>query len=129
MVEFDPLWYENLKKSQLSPPNYVFGIVWPILYTMMFVALILVLRSVSIKSKAVLLFAGQLFLNLIWSPIFFTYKLYSIALLDILLLIIVLGFTIIAFYKISHVAAYLLVPYLLWLSFASYLNTYIVMNN
>jgi len=50
-------------------------------------------------------------------------------LVDIFLLIIVLGFTIISFYKINHIAAYLLVPYLLWLSFASYLNTYIVMNN
>ena len=96
---------------------------------MMFMALILVLRTASINSKAVLLFVGQLFLNLIWSPMFFKYKLYSVALLDIFLLIIVLGFTIVAFYKISHVAAYLLVPYLLWLSFASYLNTYIVMNN
>ena len=129
MVEFDPLWYGNLKKSPLSPPNYVFGIVWPILYAMMFVALFLVLRKVSITSKAVLLFAGQLFLNLIWSPIFFQYKLYSVALLDIFLLIIVLGLTIISFYKINPISAYLLVPYLLWLSFASYLNTYIVLNN
>lgn len=129
MVEFDRLWYENLQRSPLSPPNYVFGIVWPILYTMMFVALILVLRTASIKSKAVLLFAGQLFLNLIWSPIFFKYKLYSVALIDIFLLIIVLGFTIVSFYKINNVAAYLLFPYLLWLLFASYLNTYIVMNN
>jgi len=129
MVEFDPLWYGNLKKSPLSPPSYVFGIVWPILYAMMFVALFLVLRKVSITSKAVLLFAGQLFLNLIWSPIFFQYKLYSVALLDIFLLIIVLGLTIISFYKINPISAYLLVPYLLWLSFASYLNTYIVLNN
>ena len=125
----NPFWYKYLKKSPYTPPDYVFGVVWTFLYTLMAISLLLVLQTTSFFSKPVLLFMTQLVFNLAWSPLFFKYKLIRLALVDLLLLVVVLIFTIRAFYNIKPVAAYLLLPYIAWLGVAAYLNTYIVFNN
>ena len=125
----NPFWYKYLKKSPYTPPDYVFGVVWTFLYTLMAISLLLVLQTTSFFSKPVLLFMTQMLFNIAWSPLFFKYKLIRLALVDLLLLVVVLLFTIRAFYNIKPVAAYLLLPYLAWLGLAGYLNTYIVFNN
>jgi translocator protein len=118
-------WYSSLVKPALNPPSWVFSPVWTVLYIMMAVSAFLVLgkgwekRNVKV---ALLLFAVQLVFNLLWSYIFFTRHSIGGALVDIILLWLAIVATIVAFYKISHPAAWLLTPYLLWVTFASYLN-------
>jgi translocator protein len=121
-------WYSSIKKSNLTPPNYIFGIVWPILYTLIFVSLI-VIFSKGINRLGLLFFILQFICNIIWSPLFFKYKKIKLALLDLILTIIFTGLTIYYFYKKSKLSAYLLVPYMIWICFALYLNLFIVINN
>jgi len=122
-------WYNNLKKSPLNPPPWVFGIVWPILYTLMAASFILVWRTPTSKAHKQLgltAFIVQLILNLSWSPTFFRYKQLNLSLVIIILTWISIGFTGVLFYRVNPLAAYLLVPYWIWVSFAIYLNAYIV---
>lgn len=120
-----PTWYAALEKPALNPPSWVFGPVWGILYLLMGVAAFLVWRKgwgrKEIKA-ALCVFGAQLFLNTIWSIIFFGLHNPGWALVNIIALWLAIIWTIIVFYKISKPAAYLLVPYILWVSFASYLN-------
>lgn len=120
-----PTWYAALEKPALNPPGWVFGPVWGILYLLMGVAAFLVWRKgwerKEIKT-ALCVFVAQLFLNTIWSIIFFGLRNPDWALVNIIALWLAIIWTIIVFYKISKPAAYLLVPYILWVSFASYLN-------
>ena len=124
-------WYKNLNKSKLSPPGYVFGIVWPILYTMMAISLSLVWNSKKCfpYCSAMTYFFIQLAFNLVWTTLFFKLKKPKLALMDIIVILIFTIITFNEFIKINTTAAYLLVPYIIWLSFATYLNTYIVFNN
>lgn len=121
-----PNWYARLVKPALNPPAWVFGPVWTTLYALMGIALFLVWKSPSVAPKerrrGVVLFFIQLFLNAIWSIIFFGLHSPGWALVDIVALWLAIVWTMFIFYKISKPAAYLLVPYLLWVSFASYLN-------
>ena len=121
-------WYSKIKKSHLSPPNYIFGIVWPILYTLIFISLIVIVYN-GINKLGLLFFILQFICNIIWFPLFFTYKKITLALLDLILTIIFTGLTIYYFYKKSKLASYLLVPYMIWICFALYLNLFIVINN
>jgi len=113
-----PNWYVTLNKPFFSPPNWVFGPVWTILYILMGYSLYLVWK----KKKVPSVFWLQLILNASWSIIFFGMKNPGLALIDIALLWVAIVLTIKSFYKISKSAAYLLIPYLLWVSFASILN-------
>lgn len=123
-------WYAGLAKPALNPPAWVFGPVWVTLYLLMGVALWLVWRSDSpAKGKAVWLFAAQLVLNAIWSPIFFGAQSLGNAMAIIVLLWSAIVLTILVFRNISKAAAWLLVPYILWVSFALYLNYAIWMLN
>ena len=124
-------WYKNLKKAPFSPPSWIFGVVWPILYCLMFIALFLVWTNDKCKPycSAVTYFAIQLILNLMWTTIFFKNQNPQLALLDIALIIIFTYFTWQKFNPISKMAGNLLVPYLAWLSFAFLLNLYIVIHN
>jgi translocator protein len=125
-------WYKNIKKSPLSPPSWLFGVVWPILYCMIFASLILVVKDFKnnrIFKYSLIMFFLQLIFNLIWTTIFFKFKKYKLALVDLYLTIIFTGLTIYYFYKLNKISAYLLIPYFLWICFASYLNLYIVLNN
>lgn len=116
-------WYAGLIKPALNPPSWVFGPVWVALYALMGVALWLVWKSNSAgKTKAVWLFTAQLALNAVWSPVFFGFHSIGDALAIIVLLWAAIALTIFVFTKVSKTAAYLLVPYLIWVSFAAYLN-------
>lgn len=126
-----PTWYVILNKPFFSPPNWLFGPVWTLLYIMMGVALYLVIsdKKKAVKEKAIQIFVIQLILNVAWSIIFFGLKNPAVALVDIVALWIGIYFTIKSFYKINRLAGNLLVPYLLWVSFATILNLSIVILN
>ena len=117
------LWYQGLIKSDLNPPGYVFGIIWPILYLLMGIT---AWRTFEIIKN---LFYIQLFLNAIWSWLFFSFHLPLISLIDIWLLIYVNIKIVFKVLKMDKLAGLLYTPYILWLLFASYLNLFIVMNN
>ena len=117
------LWYQGLIKSDLNPPGYVFGIVWPILYLLIGIT---AWRTFEIIKNP---FYIQLFLNAIWSWLFFTFHLPLISLIDIWLLIYVNIKIVFKVLKMDKLAGLLYTPYILWLLFASYLNLFIVMNN
>lgn len=126
-----PTWYTTLQKPFLNPPGWVFGPVWIVLYLLMGISLWLIWESDSKeKKKAVGLFFAQLVLNAIWSPLFFGAQSIGGALAVIVLLWAAIVLTILVFTKISRAAAWLLVPYILWVSFAVYLNFSIfILNN
>ncbi len=117
-------WYAGLIKPVFNPPNWVFGPVWVTLYTIMGISLYLVWKQRENKNvrKAICFFAVQLFLNAVWTPVFFGAKLLLPALVIICILCVFIMITITAFAKHSRVAAFLLFPYLLWVAFASVLN-------
>lgn len=116
-------WYEELIKSPFNPPSYVFGIVWPILYAIM------AFVSFKMAEKISTLFILQLLVNAAWSWIFFYFHAPLIALVDIGVLIY-LNLKIISVVKIeSPILFYMYLPYLVWLSFAAFLNASIVLLN
>ena len=125
-------WYLTLTKPSFNPPSAVFGPVWTILFLMMGIALFLVwqkgLDAPGVK-VALLIFAAQLILNILWSIIFFGLKLPLFAFIEIVILWIFILLTIINFYRISHPAGLILIPYILWVSFASVLNFAIFLLN
>ena len=116
-------WYLLLNKSKLNPPGYVFGIVWPILYILMMVSAFLA------HKKIFSIFIIQLFFNAAWSWLFFRFQMPLEALLDIYLLIALNIYILILMYKENKIAFFLYIPYVVWISFASYLNLFIVINN
>ncbi len=116
-------WYLSLEKSRLNPPSYVFAIVWPLLYILMMVSSYLTYK------KVFSIFIIQLFFNAIWSWLFFRFQMPLVALLDIYLLIAINIYIIYLMYKESKLAFFLFIPYVMWISFASYLNLFIVINN
>lgn len=115
-------WYANLHKPPLTPPNAVFGPVWGILYLAIAVAAWRVWRAAADSRRALSLWSLQLFLNALWSLLFFGWQRPGIALIDIVLLLVVVMTTTVAFHRIDRWAGALFVPYLAWVAFASYLN-------
>ncbi|MEM4230293.1 MAG: TspO/MBR family protein [Candidatus Pacearchaeota archaeon] len=118
-------WYTTLQKPSLTPPGNVIGIVWIVLFVLMGISLYVVWDKFpkNKKSKSALFtFGVQLVLNILWSVFFFGMKSPFLALINIGLLWLFILLTILSFYKISKISAYLLVPYIVWVSFASYLN-------
>ena len=116
-------WYVHLNKPFFNPPNYLFGPVWSILYLLMGISLFMILQSKSItKKKAISIFFVQLFLNFWWSFLFFKFQLLGISLIEIVLMWLSILWMIIEFKKINKTAAYLQIPYLAWVTFASLLN-------
>ena len=117
------VWYSTLSLPSLNPPSWVFGPVWTILYILMGIALYLIWQSNSKDRNRVLwLFAVQLVLNAIWSPIFFGTHAIGLALVIIIFMWSAIAMTIFVSQKISKTIAWLLVPYIAWVSFATYLN-------
>lgn len=115
--------FDLLKKAFLTPPGFVFSIVWPILYVLMGVSSYLIFDSNDYHSICCLkIYAINLFVNFLWSPIFFGLALRLFSFIWIIVLDIVVIFMIICFYKVNKKAAYLQIPYLIWLIFATYLN-------
>lgn len=121
-------WYMELKKPFFNPPNWIFSPVWITLYFLMGLSLFIVWKK-GIKTKkskvALTIFAIQLFLNILWSLFFFGLRLPLLAFVEILVLWIFILLSVIHFYRISKIASYLLIPYILWVSFAAILNFYL----
>ena len=117
-------WQNTLQKPFFAPPDWVFGPVWTVLFILMGLALYLVWTHwPAEKAKlAMVLFGIQLFLNVLWNYVFFGGHMILNGLNLILLLFVAIGATTAAFYQIDKRAAYLLVPYLLWVGFATALN-------
>ncbi len=120
-----PNWYADLNKPVFNPPNWVFAPVWTTLFILMGISLFLVIRQ-GIKKplirSAVVVFGFQLMLNILWSVLFFGLQNPLAAVCEIVVLIIAIIWTMLLFYRLSKPAAYLLIPYLAWVSFASVLN-------
>ncbi len=117
--------YDEIDKPPLAPPGLLFPIAWGILYILMGISLYLVWNKNDFradKSKAYFFFGMSLFLNFIWSPVFFSMKAFLPAFVILLLLLVSVILTIVEYYKIDRAAAFLQLPYLVWLLFAGYLN-------
>ncbi len=120
-----PTWYALLTKPAINPPAWLFGPVWTMLYLLMGIAAFLVWKNGWERKDvriALSIFVFQLVLNALWSLIFFGLRSPGRALVDIIFLWVAIITTIIVFAKISKTAAWLLAPYILWVSFAVYLN-------
>ena len=115
--------YKTLIKPPLAPPSILFPIVWTILYILMGISAYLIYESNDIDSEGALKIYGlQLLINFIWPILFFVLKIRFISLIWIVLLLITIIIMVIRFYKIDHLAAYLQIPYIIWVLFATYLN-------
>ncbi len=117
-----PSFYAQLNKPSWAPPAGVFGPVWTVLYALMGVAAWLVWRSPGPKRAALTLFGAQLAANALWSWLFFAWHRGALAAVEILVLLALIVAMIVAFCRISRLAALLMIPYLLWVSFASVLT-------
>ncbi len=116
-------WYGTIQRPALNPPAWIFGPVWTTLYALMGIAAFLVWKSKnSHKKLALSLFGLQLAVNSVWSIIFFGLRNPGLAFVDIVLLWLLIIGTMVEFKKFSKAAVYLLIPYLAWVTFASYLN-------
>jgi len=117
-------WYVALIKPSFNPPNYLFAPVWTTLYALMGISLFIIWRSPTgrMRNNALVIFAVQITLNFFWSFLFFKFKLPGVALIEIVLLWTSILMMIIFFKRVSKLAAFLQIPYLLWVSFASVLN-------
>ena len=115
---------ETTVQPPLSPPAVLFPIVWGILYALMGIsaARIYMAPTSAARSKGLNLFIAQLIVNFFWSPIFFNARSYGFALLWLLLLWVLVLWMILAFRRVDPLAAILQIPYLIWLTFAAYLN-------
>ena len=124
--------YGNLNSPPLSPPGWVFPVVWSILYTLMGVALYLVRSTggeLETKKKGYWVYAAQLIFNFLWTILFFRFGLYGFSAIWLGALIILIAVNILFFGQIKKVAGWLLLPYLLWCAFALYLNIGIYLLN
>ena len=118
------LYAQMPQKPPLSPPGWVFGVVWTVLYALMGIsaARISLAPATQSRSRGLNLFIAQLIINFFWSPIFFSAGAYGFALLWLVLLWILVALMILQFRQVDKTAARLQIPYLLWLTFAAYLN-------
>lgn len=129
--ESDP-WYVQLDKAPGTPPGWTFGVVWPILYILMALGASLAwsrVRDDAHKRSLAYLYGAQLIVNLAWSYLFFGMHLAALALVDIAALLALVLLMTRAFWRSRRIAGVLQIPYLLWLCFAFYLNTWIVFAN
>lgn len=122
--------YSSFNKPALSPPSFIFPIVWTILYILMGISSFIIYESnAPDKDKALRLYSLQLFFNFFWSLLFFRWKLYLAAFLWLVVMIIIILKMIMEFRQISRAAAFLQIPYLIWCLFAAYLNLMIYLMN
>ena len=113
--------YKNVIKPPLSPPGVLFPIVWTILFILMGISIYRVTNN-SDNKNLVILYYAQLIVNALWTPIFFGLNSYLFAFIWLLLLLILVVIMTIKFYNVDKTSAYLLIPYIIWLLFAGYLN-------
>ena len=127
---YNSIWYQNLTRPALSPPNWIFTPIWSILYILIFTSLAIYIQSyVPDKKIGYVYFIIQMLLNIFWSPVFFGLKNIIGALTIVILLDIFVILTIIKFFQASKIAGIILIPYLIWILFATYLNFgYLILN-
>lgn len=123
--------FDSVLKPPLSPPGWLFPVVWTVLYTLMGIASYLVVRSgYPYRTRTALWVYGiQLFFNFFWSIIFFNFEQYYFAFVWLIILWLLIILNTILFYRLNKTAGYLLIPYLLWVTFAAYLNLGIAILN
>ncbi|MEI8048117.1 MAG: TspO/MBR family protein [Bacteroidota bacterium] len=124
-TEAIPGWYASINQPSFNPPNWVFGPVWTTLYIILGISLFLIwkLDAGKQRNQAISIFMVQLLLNFCWSFFFFYFKMIGVALADIVVLWVMIVVMQVRFYKLKPVAAYINIPYLLWVTFATALNT------
>ncbi|MDE5767785.1 MAG: tryptophan-rich sensory protein [Oscillospiraceae bacterium] len=130
-------FYQEIAKPPFSPPGWVFPVMWAILYAVMGISVFLIFRTDQNvenagkpgKRSAYLLYTVQLAVNFSWSIVFFRFQMLGLSVVVILLLLVLLVAMIITFFKIRRSAAYLNIPYFLWILFASYLNIGVLILN
>lgn len=121
-------WYVSLNQPNFAPPNWLFAPVWILLFILMGIAFYLIWAKTvkkeekKLQDRAIRLFLIQLVFNTLWSIIFFGQQLLFLAFLEIIMLWILILLTILQFKKLNQLSAYLMIPYLLWVSFAGILN-------
>lgn len=120
-------WYITLNRAPLTPPNYIFSVAWTLLYAMIGTCGWLIWRKDSFAWLKVIktIFVTQLILNWIWTPVFFYYHLPNVSLLILCAMDILVGIIICQAYLTKRAVFFLLIPYFLWILFATYLNFYI----
>lgn len=125
------MWYAQLAKPSFNPPNFIFGPVWTMLYILMGISFSIVIAQPHspLRKRAVTLFIAQFILNLAWSSLFFNFHLIGSALIEIIVMLVVILFMVLSFYKVNRLAGILQIPYLIWVSFATILNSYIYILN
>ena len=116
-----PTWYAKLNKPSFSPPNWIFGPVWTLLYALQGIAAYIIFQYPG-GNTAISLFVIQLGLNAFWTPLFFGAKKLGWAFAEILLMLFFILITVVSFFKIDSGAGWLMLPYAAWVSFASLLN-------
>jgi len=123
-TEAIPGWYASLNQPSFNPPNWIFGPVWTTLYAIMGISLFLIWKLPSSKERnlAILAFVAQLLLNFCWSFFFFYFKMIGVALVDIVVLWVMIVVMLLRFHKLNPLAAFINIPYLLWVTFATALN-------
>ena len=122
-VESINSWYRFINKPSWNPPNWIFGPVWTLLYILMGIAVALIWHTQHQNKKtAITFFVIQFALNIAWSFIFFNLHAIGWAFMEIIVMLFFIAITIFSFYKISNPAAWLMVPYLIWVLFATVLN-------
>ena len=121
--------FDSINKPSLAPPGWLFPVAWTILYILMGIASYLVVTSRKPNGSALITYGLQLIFNFFWSIIFFNLNLYLFAFIWLVMLWILILKTTIQFYQISEPAGYLMIPYLLWVTFAGYLNLSIYLLN
>ncbi len=125
-------WYQTLVKPSYNPPNWLFAPAWTLLFLLMGISLFLIWTSQAdkkTKQKAIAIFNTQLLFNILWSLFFFTFKNPTLAFIEIIIFWILILINIKSFSTIKRFAAILLIPYILWVSFAAFLNLSIVLLN
>ncbi|KAH8938172.1 hypothetical protein BDL97_16G068100 [Sphagnum fallax] len=127
----DSDWYKQLNKPSWTPPNWVFPVMWTTLYVLIGIASWLVWKEGGFEHQSYPLSAYifQLLLNFLWTPIFFAWHRFDLALVEIVILWLAIAVTIYLFWHVHTIAAYLLVPYILWVTVATALNWYIWLYN
>ena len=123
-------WYKSLNQSPFTPPGWFISVAWAILYALIIASgIIFLTNGGTIRSVGFLYYCAAWILNLSWSVVFFRYARPDLSFVVIMGMLAFIALNIRAFYPVSQLAAYLLVPYMLWVSFATYLNGYIVFMN
>ena len=128
-INFKEPWYSELVRSNFTPPDWVFAPVWTTLYLMMTFAIWFFWHSKNRDFKTVYIYLIHIFFNTTWSVVFFGFHNISLALINLIILIFLIIILILRFKSVNNVSSYLMIPYLLWTSYALFLNINLLILN